>query len=318
MSQQAEKSKGARIHAQLAAIMTAVDAVGKDRRNSGQGFQYRGIEDVMDALHPIFAEHKVFVLSEVMDEKTEERTTAKGGSLIYRVLKVKVSYVSGEDGSRESVTVVGEGMDSGDKAANKAMSAALKYALTQTLILPYGQVDGDASTPPDSKPDSKPDPHQELIERMAADGISNIEMVRYCQGKQFLAANAGPNNLTGLAPPLLRKMLAPENWKQVLGVIETMRPKADDAASPKPPNKQEAASDQASFNTRLYDMMALAGISEEQLAAYLRKRGLMTATQSIHNLSEKFVNTMLDGADKATGKNNFALIADNIRKARAA
>lgn len=154
MSDQKQKPAGARIHAQLAAIMAAVEAVGKSRRNQQQGFNFRGIEDVMDALHPIFAEHKVYVLSNVVDAKTEERATAKGGNLIYRILTVDVSLVSGEDGSRETVRVVGEGMDSGDKAANKAMSAALKYALSQTLILPFAQVDGDQDTPPASTPKS--------------------------------------------------------------------------------------------------------------------------------------------------------------------
>lgn len=329
-----------RIHAQLAEIMTAAEAVGKERRNSGQGFNYRGIEDIMDALHPIFAQHKVFILSEVLDERTEERATMKGGTLIYRVLKVKVSFVSGEDGSRESVLVVGEGMDSGDKAANKAMSAALKYALTQTLILPYGQVDGDAETPPPST-SKKAEPttsaaapaqsgsgdalQQKLLEQMAADGISNIEMVRYCQRKGFLQADAAPNDLTALPAGLLGKMLTPANWAQVKSVIEAMR---TDAPPKGPPAKGDppkaaakpAASDPTAFNGKLYDMMALANVSEDELTGYLRGRGLMTATQSLHNLSEKFVDVMLNGTDKGTGKNNWDLITENIhttRKARA-
>jgi hypothetical protein len=147
------KEQGAKIHEQLAAIMADVEAVGKERRNINQNFNFRGIEDVVNALHPVFASHKVFILSEVTAEKTEERTTAKGGNLIYRLLTVKVSYVSGIDGSRETVTVTGEGMDSGDKAANKAMSAALKYALTQTLLLPFASFDdGDQDSQPPSTP----------------------------------------------------------------------------------------------------------------------------------------------------------------------
>ena len=165
-----KEEKAPRIHAQLAAIMADVEAVGKGRRNQQQGFNFRGIEDVMDALHPIFAAHKVYILSSVVDQKTEERTTKSGGNLIYRILTVDVSLVSGEDGSRETVRVVGEGMDSGDKAANKAMSAALKYALSQTLILPFAQVDGDADSPaPSTKKetqDAQPDPKR----RSAYDG----------------------------------------------------------------------------------------------------------------------------------------------------
>lgn len=152
MSNNQNTKTGARIPAQLSAIMVEVEAVGKSRRNQQQGFNFRGIEDVMDAMHPLFSKHKVFVLSSVVDQKTEERATKSGGNLIYRILTVDVSFVSGEDGSRETVRVVGEGMDSGDKAANKAMSAALKYALSQTLILPFAQVDGDSDTHPASTP----------------------------------------------------------------------------------------------------------------------------------------------------------------------
>lgn len=140
------------IHAQLAAIMADVTAVGKDGRNSQQGYNFRAIEMVMNTLHPIFAQHKVFILPEVVEDKTEERVTGKGSNLIYRILRVKFAFVSGEDGSRETVTTVGEGMDSGDKAANKAMTAAFKYALAQLVILPYaGLDDGDADTPPESR-----------------------------------------------------------------------------------------------------------------------------------------------------------------------
>lgn len=175
MSNNQSSKTGARIHAQLAAIMDKVEAVGKSRRNQQQGFNFRGIEDVMDAMHPIFAENKVFVLSSVVDQKTEERTTKSGGNLIYRILTVDVSFVSGEDGSRETVRVVGEGMDSGDKAANKAMSAALKYALSQTLILPFAQIDGDQDTPPASTPKAAVPVHQETAKpdpamRSAYDG----------------------------------------------------------------------------------------------------------------------------------------------------
>jgi hypothetical protein len=279
MSQQNQKPGSPRIAAQLSAIMAAVDAVGKTRRNSGQGFNFRGIEDVMDALHPIFAENKVFILSEVTEEKTEERATMKGGTLIYRVLKVRVSFVSGEDGSRESVVVIGEGMDSGDKASNKAMSAALKYALTQTLILPYGQVDGDADSPPDSKPRTEGAP-----------------------------ASAAAGN-----------MRSAHDGRALKPGEDPLPPKANSTPTPTPTKqKTTAPDDPAAFHARLYQMMSLAAITEEDLTAYLRKRGLMTAAQSIHNLSPKFVDAMLDGKDKATGRNNFELIAENIRKARAA
>lgn len=258
-----------RIHAQLAAIMAAVEAVGKTRRNQQQQFNFRGIEDVMDALHPIFAEHKVYVLSSVVDQKTEERQTKSGGALIYRILTVDVSLVSGEDGSRETVRVVGEGMDSGDKAANKAMSAALKYALSQTLILPFAQVDGDADSPPPS------------------------------QKKQTPAPTPAP--AAGEPDPKRRSAYDGRPLKPG----EDPLPPKTEATEPKGGTE---------FHPRLYDAMALVGVSDEQLKAYLVKKGLITGEMEIDNLPEKLVKAMLDGTDKATRRNNWEIIVDAIKK----
>jgi len=135
----------------LAAIMADAKAIGKASRNQQQGFNFRGIDAVMNHLHPIFAKHGVVVLPDVIKDRTEERLTKSGGNLIYRILTVKFTFMASDD-SFVSCTVIGEGMDTGDKAANKAMAVALKYALTQMLLLPYDEVDPDADTPPPSKP----------------------------------------------------------------------------------------------------------------------------------------------------------------------
>lgn len=144
------KTEGGNIYAALAAIMAEAKALGKDSRNQQQGFNFRGIDAVMNHLHPVFAKHGVFVLPEVLEERTEDRQTKSGGHLLYRILKVRFSFLA-QDGSSVSSLVIGEGMDSGDKAANKAMAVALKYAVTQMLLLPYDEVDPDAYTPPESR-----------------------------------------------------------------------------------------------------------------------------------------------------------------------
>jgi hypothetical protein len=216
------------------------------------------------------------------------------------------------------------------------MSAALKYALTQTLILPYGQTDSDEGTPPESRPKTATtatavadktdaaDPHQGLlIERMAADGVSNAEMVDYCKRKEFLPPDAAPADLMKLPAALLRKMLDPANWKQVLGVIEARRPSkavvketAPTATAHKPTSA--ASDDRTAFHARLYDAMAMCGLTADDLNADLRRKGIMTAAQTIDNLPEKIVNVLLDGTDKASGRSNWDIVVDRIKKARVA
>lgn len=145
-----EKKKN--IYETITAVMAEIGSVGKESRNSQQGFMYRGIDAVMNALNPALVKHKLFVVPEILDQRREERQTAKGGNLIYSICTIKYTFYA-EDGSSISATVIGEGMDSGDKATNKAMSIAFKYACFQVFCIPTEEMkDPDAETMPPSKP----------------------------------------------------------------------------------------------------------------------------------------------------------------------
>jgi hypothetical protein len=143
MKEKTTQPKGKAIFKQMIAIMNDVGAIEKKKKNGGGGaynFAFRGIDDVYNALHSVMAKHKVFSVPEVLEDKHEERKTKSGGYLIYRVLKIKYTFYA-EDGSSVSATVIGEGMDSGDKASNKAMSIADKYCLIQAFKIPVADMD---------------------------------------------------------------------------------------------------------------------------------------------------------------------------------
>ena len=130
--------------------MEEVPSVGKTQRNKTQGFMYRGIDDVMNALQPLLAKNKVFIVPEILEQTREERTTYKGGNLIYSICKIKYKFYA-EDGSSIEAITIGEGMDSGDKATNKAMAIAMKYALFQVFCIPTDEMkDPDDETPEQS------------------------------------------------------------------------------------------------------------------------------------------------------------------------
>lgn len=116
-------------------IMKEVPAIGKTKQNTKQNYKFRGIDDVMNKLQPIFAKYKLFVVPDVLEQTREERKTSTGGTLLYSICKIKYTFYA-EDGSHVEATVIGEGMDSGDKASNKAMAVALKYALFQVFCIP--------------------------------------------------------------------------------------------------------------------------------------------------------------------------------------
>lgn len=130
------------IYTAISDIMNEIGHISKVKRNEQQGFMFRGIDQVMNTLKPLLAKHGVFIVPEVVDAKREERTTARGGNLIYSVLTVKHHFIA-SDGSEVVSTTIGEGMDSADKASNKAMAIAFKYACFQVFCIPTEELAAD-------------------------------------------------------------------------------------------------------------------------------------------------------------------------------
>ena len=137
------------VYTAIAEVMKAVSKTGiaKSSENTQQNYKFRGIDQVYQALSPVLAEHKLCILPRVTDRNVVERATRSGGTLFYTTLTVEFDFVSAVDGSKHTVCMVGEAMDSGDKSSNKAMSAAYKYACIQTFCIPTeGDNDADATT----------------------------------------------------------------------------------------------------------------------------------------------------------------------------
>lgn len=158
------------IYSRIAAIQSEIDFIGKDKQvQSGGSYRYRGVDQVLNTLHPLFAKYKVFSVPEVQEILTrEERQTKSGGNIIYQVLKIKYTFYA-EDGSNVSAVVVGEAMDSGDKVSNKCMSIAYKYACFQVLSIPTEETVAD---PDDEK-------NEELKPRLATNPLTVKEIEGY-------------------------------------------------------------------------------------------------------------------------------------------
>lgn len=138
----------------LAAIMSEIGAIGKTKKSTGVNYAYRGIDDVMNELHPLLAKHQVITVPEVVEHHREERQTTSGKPMIYSIMTVKMHFVA-VDGSEIVATVVGEGMDLSDKAGNKAMAVAYKYACFQVFCIPteeMAKTDPDGYQPEESRP----------------------------------------------------------------------------------------------------------------------------------------------------------------------
>lgn len=133
----------------IAAVMSDVskEGIGKDRRNDTQGYKFRGIDDVYNALAPVLAKHDLCIVPSVLSREVVERKNSKGNALFYVTCQVEFTLICANDGSSIKAVTYGEAMDSGDKATNKAMSAAYKYMAMQTFCIPTeGDNDADQTT----------------------------------------------------------------------------------------------------------------------------------------------------------------------------
>lgn len=138
-----------KVYQAINAVQAALskEGIAKDRKNDAQGYKFRGIDDVFNALSPLLAKHGLCILPRCTERTCEERKNAKGTALFYVTVRADFDLVASEDGSKHTITTYGEAMDSGDKATNKAMSAAYKYACMQAFSIPTeGDNDADAQT----------------------------------------------------------------------------------------------------------------------------------------------------------------------------
>lgn len=128
------------IYKKMNEVMKDIGVVTKDQKNAAQGFKFRGIDQFVNALYPALCKHGIFMAPAVVSEMHElkEVTRSNGKAGIDKHVHLQVNYTFyAEDGSSVVIgPIAAEGLDGGDKATNKALSAALKYALIQTFSVP--------------------------------------------------------------------------------------------------------------------------------------------------------------------------------------
>ena len=143
----ASKSHRPTIFELMPEVMRSLGAITKDQKNTFDGYAFRGIDDVLNAIHGPLSKHGVFCLPKVLTFEQSDRATSKGGTQIHTRLTVEYTFYA-PDGSSVVAVAPGEAMDRADKSVNKAMSAAFKYLIFQAFAVPTEQQeDADATTP---------------------------------------------------------------------------------------------------------------------------------------------------------------------------
>jgi hypothetical protein len=183
----------------------AATGIGKESENKFDGYKFRGIDAVYNALSPLLAKHGLCVLPRMLKRELVERVAKGGNALFYVTVEAEFDFVSAEDGSKHVVKTFGEAMDRGDKATNKAMSAAYKYAAFQAFAIPTeGEHDSEldsvkvkplSGTPMSGVWNEITNPHRERLEKYALTVSEYMDMEDVVGAHDFLAAQSLPSDL---------------------------------------------------------------------------------------------------------------------------
>lgn len=129
--------------------MEQLKAVGKGEVNGHQGYSFRGIDAVLNAVGPVFREVGIVVVPRVVDRKVDRFVNQRGSKTTVVDLTVDYEFHAVKAAADDVVTarVVSEAFDTSDKATSKAMSVAYRMALIQVLCLPTQEPDPDSDSP---------------------------------------------------------------------------------------------------------------------------------------------------------------------------
>ena len=221
-----EQSVGGKIYAAIPAMIAECEHISKSQKNQQQGFNYRGIDQVYNAVNPLLAKFKVFPCSSIIEEHREERANKAGtGTIFSSRIRMRYRFFA-DDGSFVDTEVIGEGMDSGDKASNKAMSIAYKYALFQLLCIPTMAVDPDAEahevgpavTQAAPKPNGAPPKVTPEMQETYKRDLDLLKAAKRPEELEAAAAAIKSDEEAGLLTPTALKMLRNVYKERVQGI----------------------------------------------------------------------------------------------------
>lgn len=186
-------------------VMERVDYVQKDKRmdmGGRGGYRYAGEAAFIAAIRPELVKQQITVSPVGMEAVASEVFQGKSGSQNRIVLRVTFRFTHAPTGETLDVVTCGEGMDSGDKATNKAMTGAMKYALRQAFVIETGDDPDDTPShtqeraqpakPQQPKPADRPD--NLALRSFAAtayDGAASMTEVKVTDAKVHSDIEAG-------------------------------------------------------------------------------------------------------------------------------
>lgn len=176
-----DRNKTALIFEKLSKVMGEITAVGKTQQNKAQNYSFRGIDEIYDVVHPAMVKHGVSLTYKVADLTQTEITSQNKARGFHTVVNVEYIFWA-TDGTYASVFTRGESMSYDDKGFNKALQAALKYALIQMFLIPVAEPETDHMDPQPAVTT------QEWASKYELDYLGNISKGMSTRSKEAAAA----------------------------------------------------------------------------------------------------------------------------------
>lgn len=146
------------IHTKILAIMTDVEEVVKEGRNTAQNYKYVQEAALLETLRSALIKHQVTVIPSITGYDIRQFQT-KDGQFAQPLVIVNMEYriTDADSGEFLLIPYVGTGADTGDKGLYKAITGANKYLLLKTFQIPTtDDPENDTPAAAPSRPAARP------------------------------------------------------------------------------------------------------------------------------------------------------------------
>jgi hypothetical protein len=164
------KSKG--LHAKLAEVMVGAERIPKNGTAPPQmgGFKFVQSGDAADHIRKALGERGVSMLPTAVEFVERRDYETKSGAVMTEItVRQTWTLTDGETGETATIQSIGSGADTGDKAAPKAMTSAMKYAHLTGFMLSTGDDVEQHDTS-----DRQTRPEGESVDLIGVDTVSGI------------------------------------------------------------------------------------------------------------------------------------------------
>lgn len=169
------RQRSVEFHRDLGLVATEVRKIAFNDFNKAQGYGYATAASILQKVNEALASVGIAVTDTDAEVLSSTEIKSKSGTTGLNVLtKVTITVSRGDD--KATFAGIGQGQDYGDKAALKAMTAGLKYALATGFLISWEKGDPEADESTDA---GETDPAvQKALDKVAGASYSDLQMMK--------------------------------------------------------------------------------------------------------------------------------------------